>query len=283
MKELKRGDSLDPSAIQHLIRAQDALFDRLLALVVSEYLLEQTARVSATEQRRLERIRQLLDGELIDLSDLGYDIEGSHIGLIASGAGARTVVRGLAKALDRQLLLVSPDHVTVWAWLGGRDSLVSADLTKAISLNWPDHICLAIGEPAHGVDGWRHTHGQAKAAVPICLRNPGTPIRYADAIMLATVLQDEIHVRSLHELFLGPLEAERDGGETYMHTLRAYFAAEQNISSAAAALQVSRPTVASRLHAIERHLNKPIRDYATEIRIALQLHAMDTDCRRHVR
>ena len=54
-------------------------------------------------------------------------------------------------------------------------------------------------------------------------------------------------------------------------TLRAYFAAERNISSTAAALGVDRRTVTNRIRAIEGLFGRSLKDFATELEIALQL------------
>ena len=48
-------------------------------------------------------------------------------------------------------------------------------------------------------------------------------------------------------------------------TLRAYFAAERNISSTAAALGVDRRTVTNRIRAIEELFGRPLKDCATEL------------------
>ena len=54
-------------------------------------------------------------------------------------------------------------------------------------------------------------------------------------------------------------------------TLRAYFAAERNVSSTAAALGVDRRTVTNRIRAIEDLFGRPLKDFATELETALRL------------
>jgi DNA-binding PucR family transcriptional regulator len=76
---------------------------------------------------------------------------------------------------------------------------------------------------------------------------------------------------SLLELYLLPLRRERDGGHVLRETLRAYFAADRNGSSAAAALGVSRQTVANRLQAVERQLNQSLKVCADLLHVALRL------------
>jgi DNA-binding PucR family transcriptional regulator len=115
------------------------------------------------------------------------------------------------------------------------------------------------------------THQQASAALPIALRSPEPFVRYADVALLASILQDDLLASSLRELYLDPLERERDGGEVARRTLRAYFAAERNVSSAAVALGVKRHTVTNRLRTIEQRLGRPLNDCASEVDTALRL------------
>ena len=96
-------------------------------------------------------------------------------------------------------------------------------------------------------------------------------MRYGDVALLVSALQDELLVSSLHRLYLEPLEAERDGGKALRETLRAYFAAGRNVSSAGAALGVNRNTVANRLRAVEAAIGRPISSRAAEVEIALRL------------
>ena len=56
-------------------------------------------------------------------------------------------------------------------------------------------------------------------------------------------------------------------------TLRAYFVAERNISSTAAALGVDRRTVTNRIRAIEDLFGRPLKDIAAELETALRLDA----------
>ena len=84
-------------------------------------------------------------------------------------------------------------------------------------------------------------------------------------------LQDDLLATSLHQLYLEPLEGERDGGKVARETLRAYFAAERNVSSAAAALGVNRNTVTSRLRAIEATVGRSLAFCGSELEAALRL------------
>ncbi len=272
VEEAERNGSLSGAKLQRLLRGQAALFDRLVAAVSEEYSREVESRLGSPEERRAERIERLLAGEPLDTSELDYDLGGHHIGLLARGQRAPEAVRELAALLDRRLLIVRRGDATVWAWLGGRHRIEAKDVQEAITVSAVQaQITTAVGEPAQGLAGWRLTHRQAAAALPIALRRADCFARYADVALLATLVRDDLLATSLRELCLIPLERERDGGEAIRETLRAYFAADRNVSSAAAALGVSRNTVTSRLHAIEAIIGRPIHASAALLEVALSL------------
>jgi hypothetical protein len=274
VEEAERG-GLRAAELQRLMRSQ-AILDQLLAAIGEEHGREGIKRPTTSEERHAERIERLLSGELLDTSGLAYEFEGHHIGLIAKGPGAHEALKDLATTLDRRLLAIAREEDTLWAWLGSRRQIDVEELRRHLTATWPPQATLAIGEPGEGLPSWRLTHRQAKAALPIALRSPEPFVRYADVALLAAILKDELLATSLRRLYLEPLEGERDGGEVARETLRAYFAAGSNVSSAAAVLGVSRQAANSRLRAIEERLGRPLGTCAAEIEAALRLADLDS-------
>jgi DNA-binding PucR family transcriptional regulator len=266
------GDALPAKALKLVLRRQAARFDRLLAAVSDEYNREAERRSGTPEQRRAERVRGLLDGELLDTSTLAYDFDACHTAAIASGPDAAEVLRAMAGSLEGRLLLVRHGEATAWAWFGSRSCEVES--TRFTSFSGPENVSVALGEPARGLAGWRLTHRQAKAALSVAKRTSARLVRYADVALLASMLQDDLFLASLHHLYLMPLAKERDGGAVLRATLRAYFAAERNVTSAAAALGVQRHTVSNRLRVVEERLGCSLRSCATELDTALRLEAL---------
>lgn len=274
IEESERGGPLNGASLKLSLRAQAALLDRLIAAVSEEYVRESESRLDTAEQRRAERVTRLLAGDLVDTSALQYDFDAHHLGVLAAGPGAGEAIRALVSKFDCRHLTVSRGEGIVWAWLGSRVRLDFGLLERCVSEGWPAQVSLAIGESGQGLAGWRLTHHQARAALPIALRSSHSLTRYVDVALLASILQDDLLATSLRELYLDPLEAERDGGEAARETMRAYFAADRNLSSAAAALGISRRTVANRLRAIEERLGRPLNSAPAEIEAALRLHEM---------
>ncbi|HET9153543.1 MAG TPA: helix-turn-helix domain-containing protein [Solirubrobacterales bacterium] len=262
-----------PSAdLRPLLAAQATLGDRLIAAVSEEHAREAKNRPRSAAARRRECVKALLAGELVDQSELGYELDAHHLAMIAKGDGTADLIRGVAATLDRRLLAVQREEESIVAcWLGGMRPLAALDAVAAVTAAAPERVVVAIGEPGEGLAGWRFSHHQAKAALPIAERRGQAVLRYADVAVLASVARDDLLATSLRRLYLEPLERMRDGGKVARETLRAYFDAERNISSAAAALGVDRRTVRNRLRAIEELLGRALTGSLADLEIALRL------------
>jgi DNA-binding phage protein len=272
----QHGESISSAGLQRVLRAQATVFDRLIAAVAAEYQSESQIEVSSLEQRRNQCVRKLLAGEFVDTAQLSYEIDAWHTAVLASGPEAEQAVRGLAETLDRRLLLVRQGEGALWGWFGGRHQLDYGEIERHAGGHRPTQVSLSVGEPGQGLAGWRLSHAQARAAFPIVQQGTQSEVRYADVALLASMLQDEVLVNSLNEMYLAPLIDDRDGGQALLQTLRAYLATERNTSSTAAALGISRSTVTRRLQAIERRLDCQLGHRASEVEAALRLWEFDT-------
>lgn len=271
------------NGLRGMLRTQASLLDRLTVAVAREYFREMERVAGSPVRSPLEMVRMLLGGELIDSDELGYDLDGVHLGVIAQGQGCQDAVRDLAQSLDRRLLCVVPGRESAWGWLGGQHAVHTSDLERVFASldeksimgnekeDPPGEVSFSFGEPASGLDGWRLTHRQAQAALLISLRMPRRVTRYVDVALLALALSDEMLATSLVDMYLSPLDDVRDRGPVLRQTLRAYLDVDANVSSAAAVLGVARTTVENRLHAIEERIGRPLRPCPAELEVALRL------------
>jgi hypothetical protein len=260
------------STLQRLLAEQSTQGDRLIAAVSAEHARAMADRPSSPAERRRRSVKALLDGELVDPSELGYDLDAHHLALMARGERAGELMRTLADDLGRPLLLVQREEEPKWAgWLGGRHPVSPEEAVRALRDRVPAGVFVTVGEPAAGLAGWRFSHFQAKAALPIAERRGEPVVRYADVAVLAAIARDDLLAASLRELYLVPLAQMKDGGRVARETLRAYFEAERNVSSAAAALGVDRHTVRNRLQAVEELLGRALKGSLADLEIALRL------------
>ncbi len=276
MAEAQRcGLSNHGSALHQIRRLQETLLEHLTVATEGEYNRE-CERV-VPEQRRADIVRKLLSDETVnpaEMAELDYEVHTSwHLGLIATGTGVEEVLRALKAHFGRRLLPISLDG-RVWAWLGGRERPVAADIER-LSINRHIGLSLAIGEPGRGIDGWRLTHNQAQDALDVALRKPDKFARYADGRVLAAAVQNETLARSLRQKYLVPLRGQRDGGVTLRRTLRVYIDLECNATSAAELLKVGRRAVKNRVWTAERLIGCSLGGCLGELDAALRLDELD--------
>lgn len=269
-QEIERnGLSNNGQVIHHLRTTQEALLEHLTAAIEREYSQEQELIAGS---HRCAVVEKLLSGEQPDpaeLTELEYEIDTAwHIGLIASGAGADQIVRTLRERYTRRLLCVTLNG-RVWAWLSVQNA--RTDEVDHLSTNGDGEMLLAVGEPGRGLDGWRLTHNQARAAFAIALRKPCNIARYAENRLLAAALQNDTLTSSLTQKYLLPLRGQTDGGTKLRRTLRTYIELECNATSASHRLKVGRHTVESHVHTVEQLIGCSIRECLPELDVALRL------------
>jgi hypothetical protein len=257
--------------VKRLLRRHSIVFDRLLGEVGAEYWREASLQDPGPRNRQADRVERLLRGELVDTDDLHYPLDGYHLGLVVTGDGAAGAIQALAGRLDQQLLEISRPENVVWAWLGSRRSLDPQEVVRTLRRQFPSRLSAAIGEPGDGVAGWRLTHRQARAAFLVALRGPEAIVRYGDVALIASALQDDLLSDSLRKLYLEPIGDENGKGRVARETLGAYLDAGQNVTSAAAALGISRQAVTNRLRGISERLGRQIDANVGEISVALHL------------
>jgi hypothetical protein len=245
-----------------------------------EYVLDSIERGEgradgSPERRRVALVRGLFDRERVDVAELGYELDGWHVGAIGVGAGVAKALRVAVSGSDCEVLSVAPDRHRAWVWLGGPREAVSGGVEQLVSAEWPAGVSLTLGEPAQGIEGWRLTHRQARDALPVTLRlgerEGVTLTRYRDVVLLVYLLRDQERARELVELYLAPLEGHRCPGATLRRTLREYFAAGRNSSEAARTLSISRRTMRNRMVLIERSLGARLRTHQAELELALRV------------
>jgi transposase-like protein len=260
----------------HLRNTQTPLLERLTALIVEEYNEELVRVERSPEQRRAELVLRLLAGrqpDMADLAELDYDFDAWHIGVIAVGGRAVEALRDVKTALGCQSLAISRGERTLWVWFWRGHKSTVADFRR-LSVARPLGVSLAVGEPRKGVEGWRQTHEEAQAALPIALGKPPNLTRCSDVLLEAAVLQHKTLSASLVETFLSPLDGLRYRGQTARDTLCAYFEARRNVSSTANRLGVARNTVESRLREIEERLGWPLSACSAQLEVALRLETL---------
>jgi hypothetical protein len=251
-----------------LQRDLTALFDRFVVEVSETYRREDGGSLPSSEDRRLERIRRLLAGDLVDPAGLDYPLEGSHLAVIVSGAEPQAGAATLAARLDRRLLIGEGSIGRCAAWLGGSRALDAEQLEAALEAAAVGGHRLSLGEPGVGLAGWRRTRRQAEAAYLVAERSGAMLTRYGEVALVAAALRDPDLNHFLIETYLEPLGDDRS---ELIRTITTFIELNGNASSAAAALGVTRQTVAGRMRLVEERLQRPLGSCVGDIQTALRL------------
>jgi hypothetical protein len=273
LEEADRND-LSREKLSVLWRGLAEGLDRVMARVGEEFQHELDRRRKVVYDGT-NQVRRLLRGEVKEAGELRYCLSGWHLALICVGPDSRSTLRECAGELDRALLLVSPSEDLSWAWLGGHRPFNPRELDALLAPEPSDSTVIACGEPGSGLSGWRLSHHQATSAMVVARSSPTGVVCYSEVALVAAALRDEVLARTLRNVFVEPLSLDRDSGRAAKATLRAYFDASRNISSTAAALGVTRRTVANRLAAAESRLGKSLSRFAGEIQTALRLDELE--------
>lgn len=268
----------DEPAVRRALLEQGSRFffayaDRLCDFAAQEYAQERERTLRGREQRRVQAVNRLLAGEDADLADLDYDLSAFHVGAIAWGPAAVTALRELAAALDRRLLLVSAAEQTWWGWLGGPRPLEPQARARLRRTRPPAGAALAVGEEAHGRDGFRRTHQQAGFAHRAGIAGRAPVTRYEDVALEALASRDEAHARAFAAAELAGIDGADRRSERLRETLRAYFASGHNAAATATSLGVHEQTVAQRLRAVEERTGRTVATRRAELETALRLRA----------
>lgn len=268
---MDESDGLPEPQVRRVLRTQGHMLDHLMATMAAEYTRE-LERIGRTGQQILtELVQQLLDGAPVTSEELGYELGGWHLAAIVGGAGAEEALRDRLAPLSCQLLCVARTEGTLWAWLGSRQQRLLDGIERKLCEEPPSNVTLALGEPRSGVNGWRLSHHEARAAETAMAHAGSRFARGRDSVLLAAVLRDPYIAESLRQTYIAPLDEAGSDGQTARRTLRAYLDANGNAAAAASALGVNRHTVKRRLGRIEEQLGLLLPECHPELEVALAL------------
>jgi hypothetical protein len=235
------------------------------------YERERETRVRSGEQRRVHLVREVLSGREGDLSTIGYDLTGQHLGLVLWGPGTREAAESLAERLGRRLLFLDVLEDTSWAWLGGHRPL-SAERRQALArFDPPDGTRLAVGVEGAGREGFRETHEDAVEAQRGAWAGTRPVTLFDDVALEALAGRDEPAARRFLARELRGIAGEDARSKRLRDTLTTYFAHGGNAAATAKALNIHEQTVAQRLTAVEERTGRAILNRRAELETALRL------------
>ncbi|WP_178880284.1 PucR family transcriptional regulator [Streptomyces acidiscabies] len=247
------------------------------------YAAEEQAWLTSIDGSRGELVRTLLRGDhtvLDPAKALRYELANrTHVSLIlrrdahdddAESEGLDRVAAKLLTCIGATAHLVIPsDEREVWAWGGFTDPRSAA----VRSIPVVPGALVAVGRPARGLDGFRATHEEAKAAARVTLysaaRSRGRTVFFDDVRLVALLTSDPERAQSFVRDELGALGHPRES--LLRETVRVYLECNCSPATAAARLDVVKNTVVYRIRRAEAMLGRSVKEQQGILWAALHL------------
>lgn len=257
--------------------------DTICTQLVDDYEAEREQWLRGSAAAQVELIHALLAGEDLEpraaAEALRHDLDACHVGVIVwvqpRGAGPlpspATAATELCAALGTGPALVLPaGGYAAWAW-----TTVPAGAEPQVPVALPDRVGAAIGRPHAGLDGFRITHQEARAARrvgEVFATRPGRVLRYQQVALHALVSADPAQALRFVDDELGTaLGADSDAMRRLRATLRVYLEERCSPARAARRIGVHQNTVAYRVRRAEELLGHSLDERRLELELALRL------------
>ncbi|MFM9555207.1 PucR family transcriptional regulator [Streptomyces caniscabiei] len=247
------------------------------------YAAEEQAWLASIDGSRGELVRTLLRGDHTDLDPakaLRYELANrTHVSLILrrdagdDDAESEGLDRVAAKLLTRigatAHLVIPSDDREVWAWGGFTDPRGAAVRSVPVV---PGAL-VTVGRPSRGLDGFRATYEEAKAAARVTLYSPahtrGRTVLFEDVRLAALLTSDPERAQGFVRDELGALGHPRES--LLRETVRVYLECNCSPAMAAARLDVVKNTVVYRIRRAEEMLGRSVKEQQGILWAALHL------------
>ncbi|MDT7623152.1 MAG: hypothetical protein QOF99_4053 [Pseudonocardiales bacterium] len=272
--------------------------------VVAAYQAERDDWMRQRNAARLAKINSVLEARSGELGDaetaLGYELaRAGHLAAVfwceVDGASRLTALERrmprLAAAVGavRSPLVIAPDAATLWVWFpvgtqvgaspnagtapvtGAVTETVTAAVTEALAA--VPEVYAAFGDPASGVDGFRHSHQQARQAQALAhAADPRARLRVTVPALLGPVALLALEPGSAAGWVwsvLGELAVDDDAHARMRETLWAYMSSGSSLATAAAEMHLHKNTIQYRVRKAEEARGRPLADGRLDVEVAL--------------
>lgn len=264
--------------------------DRVTQQVVSAYQEERDRWLLNRSAVRAARVRELLDGDTVDLdaleTALGYRLRGTHLAMIVWHAGEpeqgnalgslqhATAALGDGLPTTGPALFVPADERCAWVWFPLEKATLPEEEHVQRLLAAEPAVRLVLGDPGEGVEGFRRSHRQA-ARVHGLSTAAGEPceraLTFRDVGAIALMTADLPAARSWVADTLGTLATHDEQHERLRETLLVFLATGGSYTAAAAKLTMHKNSVQYRVRKAEETLGRAVTDNRLDVELALRL------------
>lgn len=242
------------------------------------------ARVDAIEDILTQRER---DGQRAS-KRLRYEVNRHHVGAIAwfhSAPEDRDAHLSLSEALEvlaremgGETALIHPAGALVaFGWFSRQNAFGTVDFDADPAVHapkLPDGVMVSIGEPGHGLAGFRSSHidaSNARRVASLAGTRASTLTRYRDVAVAALASCDAEHAAAFVHRVLGPLAADDEATYRVATTLSVYLQENRSRTRSAQRLIVHPNTISYRVDQAEAILGRSIDTESLDLAVALEL------------
>lgn len=271
-----------------LVDVSFTYIDRISEQVIATYQRERDRWLLTQTAVRAARVRAVLGDETVDIdateSALGYRLRQHHLGVIAwvtdetQGSEGLTRLDRLATAAARTLgnqgrpLFVPRDEALAWIWVPlGADATIHRELLAEAFDNGDASCRIAVGEPGHGLDGFRQTLRQAARTQDLALAAlPGSRLTtFAEVGTVALICADVPAARRWVWSTLGDLAIDDEQHGRLRETLQV-FLSTGSYTATAERMTLHKNSVLYRIRKAEESMAAPIEDRRADLELALR-------------
>lgn len=229
------------------------------------------------------RLDTVLSGVVTDEKVAGdilrYPVSGSHVAAVVwmDDSPAQpldlTGMRSHWQSLPgvRDTLAVQRDERTLVCWLNVADDVRIGDWMKIIGAQ-DSSPRIAFGELGKGIEGFRTSNAQARAAanvLALARNSVGRVVRYREVSAISFLAYQPIRARAWTERMLGDLAGADEQLDRLRHDLYVFFDEGENITAASRRLFMHRNTLKSRIDRAYQLLPKPAGEHRLDLALAL--------------
>ncbi len=290
-----RDSKLEPGLSLDVYEFMEAVsfgyIDDVSQRVVAVYQDERERWLENRNTVRAALVREVLAAAEIDIDSMTaairYPLKRAHLAVVLwcreSAIGDELAlmerfVNRFAESIGAQesSLFISVDRVTAWAWIPVPPDAGTNAVARLREFAAADGQCVAAGRPLPGVDGFRRSHQQARAAHTVATASGATDRQCTAAsdtgLALAALLGSNIEAASTwtHEV-LGPLGSATHGDKRLRDTLRTFLGTGSSYKAAAEELHMHSNTVKYRVQRAVDRRGRPIDDDRLDVEVALSL------------
>jgi hypothetical protein len=282
----------DPALGVALAASTDWVFayvDEICNQLVAEYGDARERWSRTPDAVRAETARAVLDGTLRDERKagriLGHELSRHHHLAVLAWRVAPDPVRD-PDALERAAavvgealgmndpLLVLPGGPELWAWFSALSKPVTEPAVALESVDWPAGVRLAAGRMRMGIDGFRKSHHEARAAGAVAvLAGPAAAVitHYDDVELVSLLSTDLGRARAFVSYELDGLAGRDRTCDRLRETILMLLQEGMSNSRAAQRLHVHPNTVAYRTARAQELLGHRLADRRIQVTAALML------------